>query len=258
MFFTNLSFKIYAVLFLFFVTPANVLPQAGAVAKILAAQGAVQLARPAGGDSMQQVNLTTGSDLFVGDVIKTKSGGRLVIGLRDGSQAIISENTTVEIKDTNSSPRTIFNVLRGRTRIKIEKMGGKPNPYRITTPTTVIAVRGTVFDVFVKGDKTEVFVTEGEVSVTNFLTRSREVFLLPGQFTRVEKDLPPQEPSTFRQEQNDNFFKNRDDDNSDHGNPNGGDNGKRNNGDGDNGNRNNGDKKDNPGGRDNRKGRGNR
>jgi hypothetical protein len=62
----------------------------------------------------------------VGDVIKTFKGGRLVLGLSDGSQAIIAEQTTVEITDLSRSPRTIFNVLRGKTRIKIEKMGDAP------------------------------------------------------------------------------------------------------------------------------------
>lgn len=186
------------------------MPQGSPVARILAAQGSVQITRPvAGENSMQPVKLTDGNDLFNGDVIKTNAGGRLVLGLRDNSQAIIGENTTVEIKDTNSAPRTIFNVLRGRTRIKIEKLGGKPNPYRITTPTTVIAVRGTIFDVFVKSDRTEVFVTEGEVSVTNFLTPLREVVLLPGQFTRVEKDLPPREPESFKPNRNDDHFRER-------------------------------------------------
>lgn len=210
MHYTCLPPKICTLLFLLLMTPAIAMPQGSPVARVLAAQGSVQITRlVAGENTMQPVKLTDGVDLFNGDVVKTKAGGRVLLRLRDDSQAIISENTTVEIKDTSSSPRTIFNVLRGKTRIKIEKMGGKPNPYRITTPTTVIAVRGTEFDVFVKGDRTEVFVTEGEVSVTNFLTPTREVFLLPGQFTRVEKDLPPLEPEKFKPSRNDDDFRER-------------------------------------------------
>lgn len=154
MYVTKLILKNSVLLFLLCLTAAVVKPQDLSMAKILAAQGSVQITRlAADGTSMYRVKLIVNGDLFSGDVIKTNSGGRLVLGLKDGSQAIISENTTIEIKDTNNSPRTIFNVLRGKTRIKIEKMGGKPNPYRITTPTTVIAVHGTIFDVFVKGDR---------------------------------------------------------------------------------------------------------
>lgn len=245
MYCTYLLPKIYTLLFLLLMLPAIAMPQGSPVATILAAQGSVEIIRlVAGENTMQQVKLVSGSGLFNGDVVKTKASGRLVLGLPDGSQAIISENTTVEIKDTNSSPRTIFNVLRGKTRIKIEKLGGKPNPYRITTPTTVIAVRGTEFDVFVKGDRTEVFVTEGEVSVTNLLTPTREVFLLPGQFTRVEKDAPPREPETFKPSRNDDNFRERRDDNDNRGNSDGGD---RNNRD-----RDERDSRDEPGNRDNR------
>lgn len=179
-----------------------------AAAKILKTEGAVQITRPStDGKTMNRVNFQTNDSVFTGDVIKTNTGARFVLKLADGSQAIIGENTIVEIKDATNSPRTIFNVLRGRTRIKIEKLGGKPNPYRVTTPTTVIAVRGTIFDVFVKGDKTEVFVLEGQVSVINLHVPEQEIFLVPGQFTHVEKQRAPQPPTSFKPRRNDEFFK---------------------------------------------------
>src|SRR5207253_2390830 len=133
-----------------------------------------------------------------GDVIKTHKGGRFVLGLADGSQAIISENTTVEILDLSRSPRTIFNLLRGKTRIKIEKVGGRPNPYRVNTPTAVIAVRGTLFDVFATEKDTQVFVHEGEVAVSNLLVPERTVICSPGQRTRVQQAQPPEAPSHFQ------------------------------------------------------------
>ena len=253
----RLLFKIFALLGLFFTASARVLPQDAPVAKILALQNPVVVSRPTDRAVRYDVTIAAGSGLFTGDIIKTKSGGRLVLELPDGSQAIISENTTVEIEDTGHSPRTIFNVIRGRTRIKIEKLGGKPNPYRVTTPTTIIAVRGTMFDVFVKGDKTEVFVTEGKVSVTNFLTPLREVFLLPGQFTRVENNLPPQEPELFKPKRNDDYFKSQGNGNEEHGNSNDGDNENKDGRGGDNGNKNDGDKKDNSAKKDIGKKRGN-
>lgn len=188
-------------------------------AKILSFQGSVQISRGATSRIQFKVNDT----ILTGDIVKTGAGSRLVLGLADGSQAIISENTTVEIKDTSAAPRTIFNVIRGKTRIRIEKMGGKPNPYRVTTPTTVIAVRGTVFDVFVKGDRTEVFVQEGEVSVSNLLFPAQEIILVPGQFTRVMKDLTPLQPAPFKPERNEEFFRpNRRGDGRDGDNDNGG------------------------------------
>lgn len=189
----------------FFAFSVTGLKSQDAAARILKVQGSVQISRPDANGKMDQVDAAAGAAIFAGDVIKTNSGGSLTLKLPDNSQAMISENTTVEIKDITNSPRTIFNVLKGKTRIKIEKLGGKPNPYRVTTPTTVIAVRGTVFDVFVNGDKTEVYVNEGEVSVTN-IALAREVILLPGNFTRVERGAPPRPPADFRPQQNDKFF----------------------------------------------------
>jgi hypothetical protein len=98
-------------------------------------------------------------------------------------------------------------VLRGKTRVRIEKVGGRPNPYRVNTPTTVIAVRGTLFDVIVTEKETQVFVHEGEVAVSNFASPKVVVILSPGEMTRVQLALPPQSPSHFRPGRNNDNFK---------------------------------------------------
>ncbi len=201
----RLIFK-YAVFFsVLTLTVSIVSSQKLSSAKILNSSGSVEITRPSG-SGMNRVNLRVGDELLNGDVIKTGADGRMIIGLKDGSQAIISRNTIVEIKDAVNSPRTIFNIIRGKTRIKIEKLGGKPNPYKVTTPTAVIAVRGTIFDVFVSKNETKVFVVEGEVSVAMLAVPDVEVILTPGQFTRVKENEPPQPPAPFKPKQNDDVF----------------------------------------------------
>lgn len=199
-----INLKVFVLIILAVVNSQSQTPNS---AKIISIEGTTKITRVSNTGNSQRIKPSTGDYLKIGDVIQTNSGGRLVIKLPDGSQAIISENTTVEIMDLTNSPRTIFKVLRGKTRIKIEKLGGKPNPYRITTPTTVIAVRGTIFDVFVKGEETRVFVIEGEVSVANLLLPDQEVILTEGQFTRVKKESPPSPPSVFKPERNNDLFK---------------------------------------------------
>jgi hypothetical protein len=187
--------KFFILLCIFVTLASSASSQDFVSAKILNAQGAVQIVRLESSTNVViNVPIRENEPVLAGDVVKTNTGGRLVLGISDGSQAIIAPNTTVEIRDLSSSPRTIFNVLRGKTRIMIQKMGGKPNPYRVTTPTTVIAVRGTIFDVFVKGKRTEVFVSEGEVNVTNLTLTDQGVILVPGQFTFVEETVPPRSP----------------------------------------------------------------
>jgi hypothetical protein len=178
-----------------------------ASARILSDSGPVEIHRPSRAKGMlTQISYHVNDELFAGDVIRTLKGGRLVLGLVDGSQAIIGELTVLEILDLSKSPRAIFNVLRGKTRVKIEKVGGRPNPYRVNTPTTVIAVRGTVFDVFVTSKETQVFVHEGEVSVTNVSKPDVMIILAPGERTRVLPAQAPEPPSRFQPGRNDDKF----------------------------------------------------
>jgi hypothetical protein len=184
--------------------------QALVSARILSSEGPVEIERRAEGQpTLTKIVHRVNDELLAGDLIKTLKGGRLVVGLSDGSQAIIGEKTTVEITDLSQTPRTIFNVLRGKTRIKIEKMGGRPNPYRVNTPTAVIAVRGTLFDVFVKEAETQVFVHEGEVAVSSTQTPERPVILSPGFRTRVQQTQPPDAPTHFQPGLNNDTFKPR-------------------------------------------------
>ena len=201
--------SIVLLLVLAFPLPASVEARAQGLvsAKILSSEGPVEIQRRGEGQAgLTKISYHVNDELAAGDLIKTFKGGRLVLGLSDGSQAIIGEQTTVEIADLSRSPRTIFNVLRGKTRIRVEKMGGRPNPYRVNTPTAVIAVRGTLFDVFVSDKETQVRVHEGEVSVSNQASPDVLVILPPGWSTRVRPARPPDSPSTFRLDRRDNTF----------------------------------------------------
>jgi hypothetical protein len=100
---TRLIFRYAALSSICILTASIVSSQNLSSAKILSSNGSVQITRRAGG-VMNRVKLRLGDELFAGDVIKTGVDGRLVIGLKDGSQAIISPGTNVEIKDTNNSP----------------------------------------------------------------------------------------------------------------------------------------------------------
>jgi len=178
-----------------------------ASARVLAIEGQVEIRRQ-GGDQprVRNVAFKVEDELRAGDTIITGKSGRLVLGLSDGSQAVIAPKTTVVIKDLSASPRALFNVIRGKTRIHIEKLGGQPNPYRVDTPTAVIAVRGTTFDVLVEEEETQVFLHEGEVAVTNPTAPDKAVFLLAGQMTSVPLRRAPNAPTAFKAGRNDAIF----------------------------------------------------
>ena len=177
-------------------------------AKITAIEGQVEIRRyPSDQPVPVRIAFKVDDRLSAGDTIITGKNGRLILGLTDGSQAVIAPKTTVVIKDLSQSPRTLFEVIKGKTRIQIEKLGGQPNPYRVNTPTAVIAVRGTIFDVLVEDNETEVFLHEGEVAVTNLNLPNQPVFLTAGQTTRVFTQRPPNPPGSFKPGRNDGNFR---------------------------------------------------
>ena len=116
----------------------------------------------------------------------------LVIELTDGSMIVVQPESVIVIKDFRAavSLRELFEILLGSVRVKINHFAGRPNPYRINSPTASIAVRGTDFSVTVdnRGD-TQVMVYEGIVEVTSLIDPSqsvmieagRGVLLVPGQ-----------------------------------------------------------------------------
>src|ERR1051325_3483335 len=120
--------------------------------------------------SHTQSNLVRGVIVNPGDEIDTRSGGRVTLELSDGSMLIVLPGSHVVLQDYRnaSSLRELLHITLGHVRIRINHLGGRPNPYRINSPTASIAVRGTEFSVAVdtQGD-TQVVVFEGAGEVTS-------------------------------------------------------------------------------------------
>jgi hypothetical protein len=74
----------------------------------------------------------------------------------------------------------------------IQHEPGKPNYNEVSSPTAVISVRGTVFDVVVEDIDGTTFVTldEGVVNVRNVTAPGNQVQLLPGDSIRVFRGQP--------------------------------------------------------------------
>jgi hypothetical protein len=128
--------------------------------------------------------LGRGDTLSPGDEIDTRGGGRITIVLTDGSLVVVLPDSRLILKDYRSANtlRELFDILVGSVRIKINHYGGRPNPYRINSPTASIAARGTEFTVNVvaPGD-TQVIVYNGLVEVTSLADPSQRVLVEQGQ-----------------------------------------------------------------------------
>jgi hypothetical protein len=85
----------------------------------------------------------------------------------------------------------------GKVRFYIQRLGGRPNPYRVVTPTALIAVRGTIFEVTLDdAQMTEVRCLDGQVAVESVGLSDREVILDAGRKTLVRPGEYPLTPVT--------------------------------------------------------------
>ena len=77
------------------------------------------------------LEVVPGSELAPGDKVDTHGGGRLVIELTDGSMIVVQAESVIVIKDFRAaaSIRELFEIMLGSVRVKINHLGGRPNPY---------------------------------------------------------------------------------------------------------------------------------
>ena len=87
----------------------------------------------------------------------------------------------------------VLDLWLGRVKLYIQRLGDQPNRNRVFTPTAVISVRGTIFDVYIEDeeDTTVVSVSEGLVDVRHRLIgESKSRLVHAGEYIRVYKNEP--------------------------------------------------------------------
>ncbi len=129
----------------------------------------------------------------VQETIVTGKDGHAIFAVSDGSTFEVFPNAKVVFRKNAGNWRDLLDVMLGRVRVQIEHLGKEPNPNRVLTPTAVISVRGTIFDINVNDDdeSTLVEVEEGIVDVRHALLGSQNVrTLTAGESIRVYRDEP--------------------------------------------------------------------
>ncbi len=108
--------------------------------------------------------LTVGSDIFVGDLLRTGPHGNVQIKFSDQTELVVGPNSTLRIEDY---------LLRGETTVSsfaVDALEGTfrfatglspKESYKITTPTGTIGVRGTGIDFTVRPELTRVLLYHG-------------------------------------------------------------------------------------------------
>ena len=152
--------------------------------------------KAASGRAFVPVTATTKQSVQAGDELRTGGDASITLEVPDGSYMVISENSKLIVEDFwSGNLRNMMYLMMGRVRFFIQKVGGRPNPYSVRTPTALIAVRGTVFDVSVdEAQIAEVRCFEGQVAVENITRSDRQVILNPGFKTLVRPGEVPTMP----------------------------------------------------------------
>jgi hypothetical protein len=141
----------------------------------------------------QLLALSTGDTVQVTQTIVSGPDGHATLQVSDGSTIEVYPNSELVFRKNTGDWKDLLDLLIGTIRVHIEHFGSQPNPNRIMTPTAVISVRGTTFDVSVDEDDetTEVDVEEGTVVVRHaLLPSSRTVTLQTGESIKVSKNVP--------------------------------------------------------------------
>src|SRR6266481_2801947 len=168
------------------------MPAAAAIAGATIAEwrGNVRLSLP----DQSPSNPLRGEQLPPGTILDT-GNGRLLLRLSDGSEVMLRAHTRLRVQEPSLTDPSYFQLLLGRIRALINKRTGGTVPFELGTPSAVIAVRGTQFDVEVNSHNvTEVDVVDGLVEVYGRNATGGSVLLEPGFSTRVGMDSGPEQP----------------------------------------------------------------
>ena len=136
--------------------------------------------------------LNTGDTVQPRQVIITGADGFAEFQVADGSKFQVFPNARVVFRQNPLSMGQLLDVMLGRVKVFIQKLGNQPNPNNVHTDTAVISVRGTIFDVVVEDDAATTFVSvdEGLVEVANTTAPGKARLLNPGESVRVYKNIP--------------------------------------------------------------------
>ncbi len=166
----------------------NAAPFAGAIVSEWTGKISLQL------PGKQYSGPARGERLPAGTLLDTHAG-ILVLTLEDESQILVRPHTRLILKQPGPGNWEYLKLLFGRIRAYITTRTGGAPPFELGTPSAVVAVRGTRFDVIVNHQGiTEVDVFQGLVEVAGVGIPGKSVLVRPGYSTRVGMGKPPIPP----------------------------------------------------------------
>ena len=94
--------------------------------------------------------LAQGQDVRAKWIIKTGKDGYAKFQVSDGSTFEVFADSEVIFREDSGNWSHLLNVWIGHIKVMIQHLPGVANPNNVTSPTAVISVRGTIFEVIVE------------------------------------------------------------------------------------------------------------
>jgi len=139
--------------------------------------------------------LQVASEVAAGNVLRTgwRSSAEIV-SPEAGARFVVASRTRIRLADDR--PGVLLEVQKGRLRALFDKITEGPSAERIiTTPSAILAVRGTEYGVAVsKAGDTSVVVFSGVVDVTDLGKATPTVSISAGQFCNIPRGGGPSQP----------------------------------------------------------------
>lgn len=147
----------------------------------------------------QSLGAPSRGEVLPAETLVSTEDGRMLLRLSDGSDLLVRANTRLLLKRPEAGGWRYVQLLLGRVRAEIQKrLGGAPG-FQIGTPSAVISVRGTSFEVEVnRAGLTEVDVHEGVVQLDSARGMGESVLIRAGFSSRVGFEAGPESPRPTR------------------------------------------------------------
>ncbi len=175
--------------------------EVGQVAEVI---GGVDILK---GGKLPATPVKVGDSISQGDIIRTKSSGKVQIHFADDSVLTISPDSRVAINEYVYNPDTNqrqahLKIFHGLVHTLVNKIFKREAPdFTVETQTAVIGVRGTDYYTLVAPALSDIYNNSGSTEVRNVFAEIPGKVILKGkEFTQVARNLPPTLPMPLTDE----------------------------------------------------------
>ena len=135
--------------------------------------------------------LMPGQTVKGGQVVVTGLDGYAKMELSDQSTIEVFPNSRLVFRANRFNWRDLVDLYLGKIRLHIQRLVNDEETYRVTSPTAVISVRGTILEVEVDiAEDTMVYVETGSVLVRHRLMPGGDVLVESGQSLQIIQNVP--------------------------------------------------------------------